>query len=88
MVFGQEEGHIFSLPNSIKGKVDKNTSIYSAFIDLEKAFHWVNRYFLLYNLVSNNIDGKFYFAIKSLPCETVSNRGIIVERSISRTNAE
>ena len=52
------EGHILSLPNSIKGKVDKNTSIYSAFIDLEKAFDWVNRDFLLYYLVSNNIDGK------------------------------
>ena len=60
------------MPNSIKGKVDKNTSIYSAFIDLEKAFDWVNRYFLLYNLVSNNIDGKFYFATKSLLCETLS----------------
>ena len=60
------------MPNSIKGKVDKNTSIYSAFIDLEKAFDWVNRDFLLYNLVSNNIDGKFYFAIKSLLCETLS----------------
>ena len=65
------EGHIFSLPNSIKGKVDKNTSIYSAFIDLEKAFDWVNRDFL-YNLVSNNIGGKFYFAIKSFMCETLS----------------
>ena len=66
------EDHIFSLSSIIKGKVNKNTSIYCAFIDLEKAFDWVNRDLLLYNLVSNNIDGKFYFAIKSLLCETLS----------------
>ena len=71
MVFGHEDD-IFSLSNIIKGKVNKNTSIYCAFIDLEKAFDWVNRDLLLYNLVSNNIDGKFYFAIKSLLCETMS----------------
>ena len=54
------EGHTFSLSNIIKGKVDKNISIYSALIDLERALDWVNRDLLLHNLVSNNINGKFY----------------------------
>ena len=66
------EDHIFSLSNIIKGKVNINTSIYCAFIELEKAFDWVNRDLLLYNLVRYNIDEKFYFAIKSLLCETLS----------------
>ena len=42
------------------------------FVDLEKAFDWINRDMLLYKLSKYNIDGKMYFAIKSLLSNTSS----------------
>ena len=50
----------------------KDSNIYCAFVDLEKAFDWVDRDLLLYSLISHNIDGKLYFAIQSLLSDTVS----------------
>ena len=40
-------------------------SVFAAFIDLEKAFNWVNRNLLFYRLLEYNIDGKMYKALKS-----------------------
>ena len=39
-------------------------------MDLEKAFDWINRGMLLYKLLVDNIDGKMYYAMKSLLSNT------------------
>ena len=36
------------------------------FIDFNKAFDWINREFLQYRLLNSGVNGKFYYAIKSL----------------------
>ena len=56
----------------LQERIDQRKSTYVSFIDFEKAFDWINRDLLLYNLIMNGIDGKFYFAIKSLYCQTSS----------------
>ena len=62
------EDHAFVLTNLIQDRIDQRKSTYVSFIDFEKAFDWINRDLLLYKLIMNGIDGKFYFAIKSLYC--------------------
>ena len=66
------EDHAFVLTNLIQDRIDQRKSTYVSFIDFEKAFDWINRDLLLYKLIMNGIDGKFYFAIKSLYCQTSS----------------
>ena len=63
--------HAFVLANLIQDRIDQRKSTYVSFIDFEKAFDWINRDLLLYKLIMNSIDGKFYFAIKSLYCQTI-----------------
>ena len=63
------EGHVFVLTNLIQDQIDQRKSTYVSFIDFEKAFDWINRDFLLHKLIMNGIDGKLYFAIKSLYCQ-------------------
>ena len=48
-------------------------STFCSFIDLEKAFDWLNRDLLLWKLLANDIDGKMYFAIRSLLNNTLSS---------------
>ena len=66
------EDHAFVITNLIQDRIDQRKSTYVSFIDFEKAFDWINRDLLLYKLIMNGIDGKFYFAIKSLYCQTSS----------------
>ena len=51
--------------------IRKSTCSYH-FIDLEKAFDWVDRDLLLYAVLKLNIDGKVYFAIKAMYTNTFS----------------
>ena len=46
--------------------------VFCAFIDFKKAFDSINRDLLFYRLLSYNIDGKIFKAIKSLYKDTVS----------------
>ena len=46
--------------------------VFCAFIDFKKAFGSINRHLLFYRIVSYNIDGKIFEAIKSLYKDTVS----------------
>ena len=62
------EDHIFSL-NSI---LRNNTSVFATFIDLKKAFDFVDRDLLLYKLLLAEIDGKMYDSIKSIYISTTS----------------
>ena len=60
------EDHVFTLNNTIRN----NTNVYSTFIDLKKAFDFIDRDMLLYKLLLNNVDGKIYHSIKSIYAET------------------
>ena len=57
------EDHIFTLTSIIRN---------AAFIDMQKAFDWVNRDLLWYKLLIHNITGKIYWAVRSLYKSTVS----------------
>jgi hypothetical protein len=58
--------HIFSLDAVVRSQVSANSSVFAAFIDFQKAFDCIDRDFLLYKILDNGINGKMYWAIKSL----------------------
>ncbi len=64
--------HIFSLSTLVQNRLNENKSTFAAFIDMEKAFDWIDRDLLFYKLLSYNITGKFYRAVVSLYCNTMS----------------
>ena len=66
------EDHIFSLTSLVKNRLVSNLPTFCAFVDLEKAFDWINRDLLLYRLLCTGIDGNFYQSIKSLLADTKS----------------
>ena len=66
------EDHIFSLSTIIKNRIAEKKNTFCAFVDLEKAFDWVNRNLLLYRLLGHNIQGKMYYAVKSILSDTKS----------------
>ena len=66
------EDHVFSLSSVIQNRLNNGKDTFCAFIDLEKAFDWLNRDLLLHKLLSININGNMYFAIKSLLQNTKS----------------
>ena len=63
--------HIYCLCSIIRNRNVDNLSTYCAFIDMRKAFDWVNRDLLLYKLMSQfEVYGKLYDAIKSIYCNS------------------
>lgn len=66
------EDHIFALTSVIQNYINSNKSIFCAFIDLQKAFDWIDRDLLLYKLLLLNIDGKIYNAVKVMYTKTLS----------------
>ena len=66
------EDHIYSLSSIIKNRINDKKDTFCAFVDLEKAFDWVNRNLLLYRLIGHNIQGKMYNAVKSILSNTKS----------------
>ena len=56
------DDHIFTL----NGIIRNHKTVFAAFIDLQKAFDFVDRDMLLYKLLLNGVDGKIYFALKSI----------------------
>ena len=58
--------HVFSLYTTIQNNINNNLPAFAAFIDFQKAFDCINRNYLFSKILNNNIDGKIYFAIKSL----------------------
>ena len=62
------EDHVFTL-NSV-GK--NNNEVFTAYIDLKRCFHYINRDMHLYKLLLNGIDGKLYNVIKSICTSSVS----------------
>ena len=66
------EDHIYSLTSLIRNSLDQKRSVFAIFIDLQKAFDFVDRQSLLFKLSNYGVDGKLYFAIKSLYQNTLS----------------
>lgn len=58
--------HTFSISSIIKNRMQENKSTFTAFLDLKKAFDYVNRDLLYYKLLLANIDGNMYTSIKTL----------------------
>jgi hypothetical protein len=76
MVFRKDrscQDHIYALDSIVRNRHHANLSTFSAFIDLQKAFDCVDRDFLLHKVLNMGIDGKVYFAIKSLYSTTESS---------------
>ena len=65
------EDHAYVLSTILRVLSGKST--YVSFIDFEKAFDWIPRDFLLYKLLSYNVVGIFYNAIKSMYSNTTSS---------------
>ena len=58
--------HIYVITTIIRNRKAQGLSTFAVFVDMKKAFDWVNRDMLFYKLLQNGITGKFYNAVKSL----------------------
>ena len=58
--------HIFTLTSIVQNRMAESLPTFACFIDMQKAFDWIDRDLLFFKLLQNNIDGKFYNSIKSL----------------------
>lgn len=58
--------HIFKLKTLICKNIQKSGKIYACFVDLKKAFDYVILSALLYKLLKNGINDKFFNIIKSM----------------------
>ena len=66
------EDHVYTACTVIRNRMLNKQSTFATFIDLQKAFDFVDRDALLYRLISNGIDGKFYNSIKAMFLDTAS----------------
>ena len=66
------EDHIFTLTSMIQNRLNASKDTFACFIDMKKAFDWVDRDLLFFKLLNYNITGKIYWAIKSLYTNTKS----------------
>jgi hypothetical protein len=64
--------HIFSLTSIIRNAIAKKSEIFACFVDFQKAFDFVDRDLLMYKLLSDNVNGKFYEVIKSIYSSTMA----------------
>ena len=64
--------NLFSLTSIIRNENSAGKHIYAAFLDIQKAFDWVDRDLLKYKLLSIGINGKIFNAIDQLYSKTVS----------------
>jgi hypothetical protein len=76
------EEHLFVITSIIRNRQNDNKDTFAAFIDMQKAFDSVNRNLLLFNLISLNVDGKFYKNLKQMYTDTQASviiNGILTE---------
>ena len=64
------EDHVYSACTLIRNRLLQKKDTFGVFIDFHKAFDYVDRNVLLYKLLSNGIDGKFYNSVKSILSDT------------------
>ncbi len=60
------EDHIFVLTSIVKNRMSEGRDTFCAFIDMRKAFDWIDHDLLFYNLLKHNINGNIYRCIKAL----------------------
>ena len=60
------EDHIFVLTSIIRNRLTMGKDTFCAFVDMQKAFDWVDRDLLFYKLLKYNIRGNIYKCIKAL----------------------
>ena len=60
------EDPLFVLTSIIRNRLSEGRGTFCAFIDMQKAFDWVDRDLLFYKLLKYNIRGKIYQCIKAL----------------------
>ena len=58
--------HLFTLTSVIRNRLSEKKSTFCAFIDMEKAFDFLDRNLLLYRLLLYKIDGKLFKSIRAL----------------------
>ncbi len=58
--------HIYAFTSLIRNRCSENKSTFCCFIDMQKAFNWVDWDLLFFKLQEYNIDGKIYNCIKSM----------------------
>ncbi len=76
------EDHLFVLTSIIRNRKSENKDTFFSFIDMQKAFDWVNRDMLFYRLLDYNINGNIYNCIKALyrhPLACIKINGYISE---------
>ena len=59
-------------PQLLKNRLNLSKNTFACFIDMQKAFDWVDRNLLFYRLLLYNITGKIYQAIKVMYHNTQS----------------
>ena len=64
--------HIFAHTCIIRNRLNDKQSTYCCYIDMQKAFDWVDRDLLFYKLLLYNIDGPIFNAVKSLYSDPVA----------------
>jgi hypothetical protein len=64
--------HLFSVTSIICNRLHEKSSTFVAFIDLKKAFDFVDRQLLMYRLLLAGIDDKMYKSIRELYSSTLS----------------
>ena len=60
------EDHIFILSTVVRNRIFEGKDTFCAYIDMKKAFNWVDRELLFYVLLKNGINGKIYENIEKL----------------------
>ena len=73
--------HVYSLTAVLRYRISDKLSTYCAFIDMKKAFDWVNRMLMCKLLAQFGLQGKLYKAIKSI--YSVSSACVRVNNSCS-----
>ncbi len=54
---------MFALSSLIRNRLHEGKLTCAVFVDLQKAFDWVDRDLLFYRLLCNNVTGKLYNAL-------------------------
>ena len=58
--------HVYMLDSAIRNASNNGNILYTCFIDLKKAFDFVNRDLLMLKLLRNGVDGKMYNIIEAM----------------------
>ena len=59
------QDHAYILNSIVKNRQSENLHTYVAFVDIQKAFDWLDRDLLMLKLFMNNINGKYTGLLKA-----------------------